>query len=179
MEKDASKPKNLFITGPPGCGKSTLMEKVAGKIRRPVTGFFTREIRERGKRVGFSINRLDGKIGVLAHENVKGRFRVGKYGVNIDDIDKIAVPSMIPSKPDQLVVIDEVGKMECFSLLFRETLIQILGSAHPVLASIALKGNEFMQGIKKKNDILLIRARGKTGEARPCDGNVPALWKRR
>ena len=83
-----------------------------------MTGFFTQEIRERGKRVGFSITTLDGKKGVLAHQAIKSRFRVGKYGVNLDYIDEIAVPSMIPSKADEIVVIDEIGKMECFSPLF-------------------------------------------------------------
>lgn len=156
MAEDAGSLKHIFITGPPRCGKSTLIEKVVRRARRPMTGFFTREIRQAGKRVGFSINRLDGMAGVLAHENIKGRYRVGKYGVNIDDIDKMAVPSMIPSKPDELVVIDEVGKMECLSSLFRATLIQTLDSRNPVLASIALKGDNFLRGIKKRDDVLLI-----------------------
>lgn len=156
MEGNSKQPRNVFVTGPPRCGKSTLIERVAREIRRPMTGFLTREIRERGKRVGFSINRLDGKIGMLAHENIKGGFRVGKYGVNIDDIEKIAVPSMLPSRPDQLVVIDEVGKMECFSPLFRETLIRTLDARNPVLGSIALKGDAFIRGIKKRTDVLLL-----------------------
>ena len=47
--------RNILVTGPPRMGKSTLIERIVSKIRRPVTGFFTREIREGGKRVGFSI----------------------------------------------------------------------------------------------------------------------------
>ena len=57
---------NILITGPPRCGKSTLIEKVVSRIERPVTGFFTREIKGKGRRVGFSINTLDGKEGILA-----------------------------------------------------------------------------------------------------------------
>ncbi|MDL1986092.1 MAG: hypothetical protein LWX08_00310, partial [Deltaproteobacteria bacterium] len=90
--------KNILVTGPPRCGKSTLIEKVILCIEKPMTGFFTREIKEKGKRVGFSIITLDGKKGVLAHQNIRSRCRVGKYGVNLDDIDRIAVSSIIPMR---------------------------------------------------------------------------------
>ncbi|MBW1740855.1 MAG: AAA family ATPase [Deltaproteobacteria bacterium] len=147
--------RNIFVTGPPRCGKSTLIEKLILRIEKPMTGFFTREIKEKGRRIGFSITTLDGKKGVLAHENMKSRFRVGKYGVNLEDIDQIAVPSMLPAKPDEIVVIDEVGKMECFSLLFRQTLMKILDSDHQVIGSIAQKGDRFIQKIKARDDVLL------------------------
>lgn len=151
------KPKNILVTGPPRCGKSTLIERVVRRIQKPVTGFFTREIREKDKRVGFSITTLDGKQGVLAHQNIQSPNRVGKYGVNLDHIDEIAVPSMIPARPDEIVVIDEIGKMECFSLLFRQTLITILDGENSVMGSIALKGGKFIQGVKNREDIMLVR----------------------
>ena len=148
--------KNILVTGPPRCGKSTLIEKLIVGIEKPMTGFFTREIREKGRRTGFSIMTLDGKRGVLAHENIKSRFRVGKYGVNLEDIDHIAVPSMLPAKPDEIVVIDEIGKMECFSSQFRQALMKILDSDQRVIGSIAQKGDRFIQTIKARDDVLLV-----------------------
>lgn len=149
--------KNLLITGPPRCGKSTLIEAAVSRIDQPFTGFFTREIREKGRRTGFKIVTLDGREGVLAHEKIKGSVRVGKYGVNLDDLDKIAVPAMIPSRPSEIVVIDEIGKMECLSSLFRETLLQTLDSQHRVFGSIALKGGPFIQGVKSRTDVQVFR----------------------
>jgi nucleoside-triphosphatase len=146
---------NIFITGPPRCGKSTLMEKLIARIERPTTGFFTRQITEKGKRVGFSITTLEGKEGILAHVNIKGRFKVGKYTVNLLDIDQIAVPSMLPSTPDDVVVIDEIGKMECFSPIFKQVLVKLLDSDHQVIGSIAQKGDSFIQEIKARDDVLL------------------------
>jgi predicted AAA+ superfamily ATPase len=35
------KTKNILLTGPPRCGKSTLIEKLISKIEKPMTGFFT------------------------------------------------------------------------------------------------------------------------------------------
>ena len=150
------KRKNILFTGPPRCGKSTLIHKIVQKINIPATGFFTREILEKGRRVGFSINTLDQKKGVLAHERIKSRWRVGKYGVNLSDINRIAVPSMMPATSDELVVIDEIGKMECFSKLFKKTLEGVLDSNRPVIGSIAMKGDRFIQKIKERSDVLLV-----------------------
>jgi nucleoside-triphosphatase len=130
-----------------------------------MTGFFTRELTKRGKRVGFSINRLDGKTGILAHQDIKGSFRVGKYGVNLDHIDRIAIASMVPAHPDEVVVIDEVGKMECLSERFRQALVETLDSENPVLASIALKGGPFIQKIKQRKDVLLLPISEKSRDA--------------
>jgi len=147
---------NILVTGPPRSGKSTLIEKVVKKIQRPATGFFTGELREKGKRVGFLIETLDGKTGLLAHQNIKSRYRVGKYGVNLKDLDQIAVPSMLPSTVDQLVVVDEIGKMECFSRLFRETLLRVISSENQLIGSIAIKGDRFIQTIKNRDDVILV-----------------------
>ena len=153
---------NVLVTGPPRSGKSTLIEKVVKSINRPATGFFTQEIREKGRRVGFSITTLQGKTGVLAHQSIRSTSRVGNYGVNLDDLDQIAVPSMLPSTLDQIVVVDEIGKMECFSRLFRESLIKVLSSDNLVIGSVAIKGDSFIQSIKKRDDVSLVSITEKT-----------------
>ena len=159
------KKSNILVTGPPGCGKSTLIEKVINRIEEPATSFFTREIQERGRRVGFSITTLDGREGVLAHQNIRSQFRVGKYGVNIKNIDSFAVPAMLPAQKDKIIVIDEIGKMECFSALFKKTLIQVLDSPNCVIGSIAQKGDSFIQGIKNRDDVTVISVTPETRDS--------------
>ena len=156
---------NILLTGPPRSGKSTLIEKVVKKIKRPATGFLTRELREKDKRVGFLIETIAGKTGILAHENIKSNCRVGKYKVNLQDLEQIAVPSILPSSSDQIVVVDEIGKMECFSRLFRETLLRVLSSENQVIGSIALKGDRFIQNIKNRDDVALVSITEKTKDA--------------
>ena len=148
--------KNILITGLPGCGKSTLMEKIVSRISEPIVGFLTLEIKERGRRAGFSIKTLDGREGILAHKNVKSGMRVGKYGVNISDIENIAVPSIVPSQEDEIIIIDEVGKMECLSQVFKETLIMVLDMPNWLIGSIAQKGDRFIQQIKEREDVMVI-----------------------
>ena len=101
---------------------------------------------------------------MLAHKEINSPFTVGQYGVNVDDIDRIAVPSIITVKEDQMIVIDEIGKMECFSVLFKETLVRVLESKNPILGSIALKGDPFIAEIKKRKDVHLIRITEKNRE---------------
>ena len=148
--------KNILYTGLPGCGKSTIIEKIVQRLNRPTTGFFTKEIRDRGRRVGFSITTLDGKQGILAHIDIQSSMRVGRYGVNLQDLDKIGVPSLVPKNDNVTVVVDEIGKMECFSALFKETLTAVLDSTNPVVGSISLKGDAFIDAIKKRPDTHLI-----------------------
>lgn len=150
------KKSNILVTGPPGCGKSTLIEKIINRIEKPACGFFTREIKDKGRRVGFYIHTMDGREGILAHQNIRSQFHVGKYGVNIEDINSLAVSAIIPAQRDQVIVIDEIGKMECFSTLFKKTLIQVLDSPNCVIGSIAQKGDHFIRQIKERSDICLI-----------------------
>lgn len=147
---------NCLLTGPPRCGKSTVIERLVGMIDRPITGFLTREICERGRRTGFRIVALDGTEGILAHEKVSTSLRVGKYGVNLEDLERIAVPSMIASRPEYIVVIDEIGKMECYSALFREMLVRALDGPQLVIGSIALKGDPFIREIRRRPDVRII-----------------------
>ena len=55
--------KNLLLTGLPGCGKTTVLERVAehlGDLR--LAGFLTLELREHGQRVGFEAVGLGGVV---------------------------------------------------------------------------------------------------------------------
>ena len=86
---------NILLTGVPGVGKTTLVRRVLAEIDVKIGGFYTEEIRERGKRVGFSIKTFEGRTGILAHVNHKGPHRVGKYAVNIEDLEQIAAESVV------------------------------------------------------------------------------------
>ncbi len=92
--------KNILFTGLPGYGKSTVIEKIVQQIKRPSAGFFTREIRDRGRRMGFSITTLEGKHGILAHIDIRSHIRVGRYGVNLQDMEGVGHLPMI-EKPGE------------------------------------------------------------------------------
>lgn len=48
--------RHIFLTGVPGCGKSTLCRKVVESgLEAQWQGFFTGEVREHGERIGFDV----------------------------------------------------------------------------------------------------------------------------
>jgi len=149
--------KNVLVTGPPGIGKTTIIEKLLRGLGLPTAGFFTREIREHGKRVGFSIVTCDNREGVLAHVNIKSAHRVGRYGINLEVLDRLAVPSMIPETSKHVIVIDEIGKMECLSNLFLDAVVRALDSENRVIGSVSMKGESFIQDVKARPDVLLVK----------------------
>ena len=51
--------KKILFTGPPGCGKSTLIEIIIERIETPATGFFPLEIREKGQNTDKDILQLE------------------------------------------------------------------------------------------------------------------------
>lgn len=145
--------KNIFISGRPGCGKTTLIMEILKELNLNASGFYTQEIRERGQRKGFKIINLDGKEGILAHVNIESPYRVNKYKVNIKDLEEIGVNSILEAlKKDQIVVIDEIGKMELFSEKFKMAVLAALDSKNKVLGTIKFKRDHFTDKIKKRKD---------------------------
>ncbi|MDD1715533.1 MAG: hypothetical protein LUQ01_00895 [Methanolinea sp.] len=153
--KDKEMPKNILLTGRPGSGKTTLLQALAGGLA-PLCpqGFVTVEIRKSGDRVGFDLVSFSGERRILSRINTPGGPRVGKYGVDVGGFEEFL--SLHPLKEASVVLVDEIGKMECLSPLFREWILQALASPIPVVATIARKGTPFIEGIKTRRDVYLL-----------------------
>jgi len=149
---------NLLLTGPPRVGKTTLVVRVLdGLPPGTACGFFTRELRRNGRRVGFSVETLAGQTAVLAHVDFCSPYRVGHYRVDLAAFEATALPAIDPecvSAP--LIVIDEVGKMECFSDRFRDLVVAALSSERAVLATVAFHGDRFIESLKASPDVTLV-----------------------
>ncbi len=154
-EIDAVK-RNIFITGLPGIGKTTLIKKIAEELRafHPV-GFYTTEIRETGVRKGFELVSLDGRSGILSHTDIESPYRVGKYMVDLKGFEYFLDSTAFLDPSTTVTIIDEIGKMECLSPKFKKLIKAILNSEKLVLATIALKGSGFIEEIKRRQDIKL------------------------
>lgn len=150
---------NFLITGPPRCGKTTLILKAAQEnlLGHRFGGFITEEVRKKGERIGFKIISLpDKKEGLLAKKGFPSPFRVGKYGVNLKDLEDIgcsAIEDALDTR--KTIVVDEIGKMELFSEKFKDSLLRALDSPQKALASIMERRNEFADRIKDRKDVIL------------------------
>ena len=149
---------NLFVTGRPGVGKTTLIERVLEELDVDAGGFVTKEIRERGKRAGFTIADLRGTTGILAHASLESPFRVGKYGVNRDDLERIGVSAIDAAvEGSRLVVMDEIGRMELCSDAFQQAVVRALDSGTPVFGTIQDRSNPFLDTVRARSDVEIVR----------------------
>ncbi len=149
------KNKNILLTGAPSSGKTTVIKKIIEALGFPANGFYTEEEKSAGKRVGFLMRTTDGKSGYLAHQDIKSDFHIRRYGVSIENIEQIASCSIMPVN-DNIIILDEIGKMECFSEVFKKAAITALDAPNIVIGTITFGGDDFIMGIKERNDVEII-----------------------
>jgi nucleoside-triphosphatase len=148
--------KNILLTGFPGVGKTTLIRRISEELKNlhPV-GFYTEEIKEEGIRKGFELIGFDGKKGLLSHVDIKSLNRVGKYRVDVKGFEGFLDSIAFFALQTKLIIIDEIGKMECLSPKFKRIIKEILDSEKMVIATIAFKGSGLIDEIKKRKDVKL------------------------
>jgi len=159
------KKKNLLVTGKPGSGKTTIVEKILETLgEHNPRGFLTKEIRKGGNRAGFELVSLEGRRAVLSHVDIRSRYRVGKYGVDLESFEAFLDELSLFEPGTGLVVIDEIGKMECLSVKFCTLLNRVLDSPIPLLATIARSGPDILENIKGREDVVLMEIKKETRE---------------
>jgi len=155
---------NVLLTGRPGIGKTTLIKRLIEATSLSKGGFYTEEVREQGQRVGFSLTTLDGKRSLLAHIKIKSPYRVGRYGVDIDTFEAIGVESITKAiSTNEIIIIDEIGRMELFSKKFRDVVVQALKIGR-VVATIRKGKGGFIDEIKSRKDARVIEVNLKNRE---------------
>ena len=146
-----------LLTGRPGTGKTSLIKQAVSEFKGKAGGFYTEEIRSQGTRLGFKLVTLDGQEAILAHVDIHSRYRVSKYGVDIDSLDRVGVSALQQAAERcDLVVIDEIGKMELFSANFGEAVFQIISGGKRVLGTIMLNPNPRADTIKRQPQVNLV-----------------------
>ncbi|HOE26430.1 MAG: AAA family ATPase [Candidatus Aureabacteria bacterium] len=153
--------KNILVTGPPGAGKTTLVEAVVRSLGVRPGGYVTKAFPARGRKIRCEIEALTPGVrrrrGVIASVDAPGAFRVCGMGVDAAEIEAVgaaALENAAGSSP--LIVMDEIGQMEIASPRFQEAVIACLDSATPVLGVIKTARGPFVDRIKARPDIELV-----------------------
>ena len=134
----------LLLTGSPGIGKTTALLKVVELLRTEgyrVGGMISREVRSSGIRVGFEILDLESSAhGWLAHVDQKTGPNVGRYRVNLADLDSLGAGAILKAVDNcDVVAIDEVGPMELFSKKFEKAVRKAVESSKLVVGIVHWK----------------------------------------
>ncbi|MFW6111299.1 MAG: NTPase, partial [Thermoproteota archaeon] len=147
-----------FITGKPGTGKTTILTKIIKTLRDrgyQIGGMVSREAREGGRRVGFKVRDLTrGREGWLAHVKYDQGPRVGKYRVNLKDLEEVGVEAIGDAvEQKKVIAIDEIGPMELYSNRFKEEVRRAMNSGKPLIGTIHWRArDELIEEIKVRKD---------------------------
>jgi nucleoside-triphosphatase len=150
----------LLIEARPGAGKTTALGRLAERLRAagvPLSGFLTRELREQGRRVGFEIETFTGERGLLAHVDIKGSPRVSRYGVDVDQFERLALPELEAPSSQGVVLIDELGKMELASERFGEAVLALFERSVPIVATVHTARHPFTDELKRRPGVTRLR----------------------
>lgn len=143
--------ENILVTAPPGEGKTTLIRRLAELLGDlEPGGFYTEEIRRQGRRTGFRLMGFDGSEAVLAHVDLNLPRRVGRYGVDVRAFD--AFLGRLDTRDRWVLLIDEIGKMECLSPSFRGLVHHWLDGPAVVVATVAERGRGLIREVKLRPD---------------------------
>lgn len=148
----------LFITGSSGIGKTTILLQVIETLKTRgynVGGMISREVRTGGARVGFEVLDLsNGRKGWLAHTNQKDGPCIGKYRVNLKDLNNIGSNAIVNAvEKADIIAIDEVGPMELYSEHFKEAVRRAMESGKPVIGTVHWKARDrLIEEIRTRED---------------------------
>ncbi|MFE7530124.1 nucleoside-triphosphatase [Kitasatospora sp. NPDC057542] len=149
-------PTRILLEGRPGSGKTTAIRRLAALLpARETSGFTTEEIRTDGSRVGFALETLAGERAVLAHVDFPGPPRVGRYGVDLRVMERLALPSLVWSART-LVLIDELGRMELAYRPFEETVRAVFAAEVDVVATVQAQHGPFTDALKRRTDVKVL-----------------------
>jgi len=149
----------VVVTGQPGVGKTTLVERVLAEVPLRAGGMITREIRKVGRRVGFAvIDVATGREGVLAHIHLPHGPRLGRYRVNLEDLEEVGAAAIEWAvEHAELIVVDEVGPMELKSLRFVAAVERALEAPKHLLLTVHRASNHRLAYRARHGCDLLVR----------------------
>ena len=150
-----------LLTGRPGCGKTSLIRQAVAGLEDSAGGFYTEEIRRQGERKGFRLVTLAGEAAVLADVRIDSRYRVGRYGVDIDALERVGVAALKQAIRDcSLVAVDEIGKMELFSSSFKQAVLEAIDSGKRIMGTIMFSPNKWADAIKRRPEVFVAPVTG-------------------
>jgi nucleoside-triphosphatase len=162
----------ILLEGRPGAGKSTVALRLAELLQEQGTkvgGFVTGELREQGRRCGFAVETFEGERAVLAHVSLPGPPRVSRYGVDLEAFERVALPALEATGDADVVIIDELGKMELASPRFCDAVSGLFESAVTVVATVHVFQHPFTDALKRRKDVERLPVTNSTRDVLPAE----------
>jgi len=137
--------KKVVFVGPPRSGKTTLINRLLDYYRKQnyiIYGFLTPEIIRGNKRIGFNIfNLSNNKTYKFARKgNYKTDLKLGNYSIFLESFKRLIEElKKLNYNSSDILILDEIGKMELYSKDFENFLYKIFTKEINIIASIGEK----------------------------------------
>ena len=161
----------IGITGLPGSGKTSALLRVIEMLKEEeltIGGMIDEPIEDGRKKTGFTVrNVLTGEQQMFASVDIESKVVVGKIGVDLSKLEEVGVKA-IKDAVDQcdIIVIDEVGKMEVESEAFVTAVKESLEADKPMILTLHKKSrNPLLQDIRRRDDVRIL-------EVTPTNRNI-------
>lgn len=152
----------IGITGLPSAGKTYALLRVIEMLKDEevvIGGMINQPIMEGKHRVGFTVRDLiTGETEDYAHIGYESKIMVGHIGVDIGKFETIAVSAIQNACENaDIIVIDEVGKVEVESEAFVNAVRMALEVDKPMILTLHKKSrNPLLQDIRRRDDVRIL-----------------------
>ncbi len=152
----------IGITGLPGSGKTYALLRVIEMLQDEETkigGMIDEPIGDGRHKTGFTVRDLmTGETEVFASTEIESRIMVGKLGVDITKLEAVGVKAIREACAQcDIIVIDEVGKMEVECPAFIEAVKEALDAEKPMIITLHKKSrNPLLQDIRRRDDVRIL-----------------------
>ncbi len=150
------------ITGLPGSGKTHTLERVIDMLRdegHSVGGMINAPVTDGRRKTGFTVkNVFTGESAVFANQEIESKVMVGKIGVDLEIFEEVGIAAIRQACEEcDVVVIDEIGRIEVESQLFVDTVKWALELNKPMILTLHKKSrNPLLQDIRRRDDVRIL-----------------------
>lgn len=136
---------HLFLSGPRGIGKSTLLQKALLPYQDKLSGFMVQRLIGNGIHIGFRASLIRGCLPPIEAEYKSGMEDVfilrGHTDISVLESIIVQAEADSLSSGSRMIVLDEIGGLELASPVFMSSLLRMLSNGKPCIGVLKSQKN--------------------------------------
>lgn len=148
---------NIFLYGDIGVGKSTIIRNFIEYLNCSIGGFIEKHNIYDDRKEFRIISLYDGQVTEPIGISFLNKDKIMSFSEVFEKDGVEIIQNSLRER--QLIIIDELGFLESAAREFQKAVYEALNSIKPVIGVIKAKGSKFLDGIRKRDDVILIEVK--------------------